>query len=284
MKISTTEPINIEFTPKHYIKIHKEIIAAHILPEHRISVLTYLNYNQTWDNTVNYSPIHMIQWSGYKPNWRKRAGNKENIYEKFKKCMNWYFENGYIIDFDETNFIKNNFQSSLLNKEKLLPENNFGIIYDFELSAIMNYEISYKPLNKSIIILLLAYVRAYTWNRKTEPTGHSESSKKRKPEIFHSQFEFIGSFIGVSPRLVSKATSILQELGLLVTYRMPSFRDIEGVWHSDDIIYVCPYKFTYCNEKLRLCTKEEYDWEKELDYGIEYLRESKFYSKKFYQE
>ena len=48
--------------PTHNVKVPKEIILQNTYPEHRISALFYLNYNQTWDGMVNYSPIYMIHW------------------------------------------------------------------------------------------------------------------------------------------------------------------------------------------------------------------------------
>lgn len=224
----------------------------------------------------------MIQWSGYRPNWRK--GVRDNIYDKFCKCMSWYFENGYIFDFDKDKYVQNNFQSSLLNKDKISPQNNFGLIYDFEIKAIMKYKLTYKPLNKSTILLLLSYIRAFTWIRKNEITGHSEKSKKEKPEIFHSQFVTMEKYISVNSRMISKATSILEDLEIMKTYRMPSYQDDDGTWHTDDIIYICPYKIIVDKKNLHFCNKEEYNWQKELDYGITYLREQKYISKKFYQE
>lgn len=268
--------------PNRYIKIPKEIILEKELSEHRISTLIYLNYNQTWDEMVHYSPTYMIQWCGYKANWRK--GKKENIYDKFLNCMSWLHKNGYIIDFDAVAYTQNNFQSSLINMEKVLPENNFGVINDFEIEAIMNYKSTYKPLNKSILLLMLSYIRAFTWVRADLKTGYSESSKKNKPEIFHGQFEYMENFIGVRPKMISKATNVLEELGMIKTYRMPNYKDAQGHWHSDDIICVCPYKFVSCNDTLRLCEKEEYDWQKELDYGVSFLREQKYSSRKFYQD
>ncbi len=268
--------------PNRYIKVPKEIILANTLPEHRISVLTYLNYNQTWDEMVHYSPIYMIQWSGYKANWRSSTKDKPNIYDKHLSCMNWYFENGYILDFDSDRYTQNNFQSSLLNMEKLIPGKNFGIIYDFEIATIMKYQSSYKPLNRSILLLLLSYVRAFTWTRTNEITGHSEKSKKDKPEIFHSNFEAMGNFLGMNRKMVSRATTVLEELGLIKTYRMPSYKDKESNWRTDDIIYIFPYKILLNNKTFRICDNDEYDWERELKYGIQYLFERR--NKKFYQE
>jgi hypothetical protein len=231
---------------------------------------------------VHYSPVYMIQWSGYKPNWHR--GDVKNIYTKFKDCMQWYFENGYLIDFDIDKYTRSTFQSSLLNEEKIRPKNNFGLIYDFEIEVINGYQSTYRPLNRSILLLLLSYIRAFTWIRSCETSGHSESSKKRKPEIFYSQFNDISSFIGISPTMVSKATSVLEELGLIVTHRMPHYMDSNGNWHTDDMIYICPYRYTGRNNQIVKCSKEEYDYEKELKYGITFLKERKYVSKKFYQD
>lgn len=268
--------------PQHYVKVPKEIIKDTSLTEHRISTLIYLNYNQTWDKMVGYSPKHIIQWSGYKPNWR--SGMKDNIYDKFKNCMSWFHQNGYILDFDEELFKQNTFQSSSLNKEKLSPQDNFGLIYDFEIEAIINYKSQYKPLNKSILLLLLSYIRAFTWIRKKEMTGHSELSKRDKPEVFHSKYETMAKIIGIRPKLISKATLILEELGIINTHRMPRYKDQDGNWHIGDIIFICPYRLVSSQNNGFISIDKEYDWEKELEYGINYLRECKYVSKKFYQE
>lgn len=282
-KSLTEQPeIILPDTIQRFVKVPKEVILANTLPEHRISTLLYFNYNQTWDETVHYSPLYMIQWSGYKPNWYR--GTKVNIYTKFRDCMQWYFESGYIIDFDINKYFQSIFQSSLLNEEKIKPKNNFGIIYDFEVEIINAYQSPYRPLNRSILLLLLSYIRAFTWVRTNEVSGHSEKSKKRKPEIFNSQFKTIAAFIGITPTMVSKATAVLEQLGLIKTHRMPRYKDSSGNWHTDDIIYICPYKYISRKTQIYKCTKEEYDYEKELEYGIMFLREKNYVSKKFYQD
>lgn len=225
----------------------------------------------------------MIQWCGYKPNWRKLKDNKENIYDKFLRCMKWLHENGYILDFNSEKYIQSTFQSSFLNKEKLLPPNNFGIIYDFEIETIMKYVSSYRPLSKSILLLVLSYLRAFTWLRATAISGHSDKSKKSKPEIFHSQFKTMGEYLGIKEKLISKAITVLEKMEIIKTHRMPCFQDSGGTWHSDDIIFVFRYKIIVSNNVLHICTKEEYDFEQELEYGINYLRNLNHVSKKFYQ-
>lgn len=270
-------------TIQRFVKVPKEIILENTLTEHRISTYLYLNYNQTWNKMVHYSPIYMIQWCGYVPNWNRHK-DRVNIYDKFLNCMQWYFENGYIIDFDRNKYSQSTFQSSLLNEDKFKPSNNFGVIYDFEVEVINNYQSSYKPLNKSILFLLLSYIRAFTWKRTNEISGHSEKSKKDKPEIFYSQFTTMATFIGVNRKMIAKATTVLEELCLIKTHRMPRYKDSNDNWHTDDIIYICPYKYESYRGQIYRCSKEEYNYVDELNYGIMYLREQKYISKKFYQD
>lgn len=267
--IETETNSKLPNTINRFIKIPKEVILANTLPEHRISAFLYFNYNQTWENTVHYSSIYMIQWCKYKANWYR--GTEKNIFTKFRDCMDWYFENGYIIDFDKEKYIQNTFQSSLLNMEKINPKNNFGILYDFEIETINMYQSPYKPLNKSILFLLLSYIKAFTWIRTNETSGHSEKSKKSKPEIFYSQFQSIAAFIGSDRKMIAKATEVLEQLGLIKTHRMPRYKDSNDNWHTDDIIYICPYRYIWRNSQIVQCTKEEYDYKKELEYGILFL-------------
>lgn len=281
-KSSTIATVEIRI-PNHIVKVSKDIILRPNVSEHRISTLFYLNYNRTWENTVNYSPIHMIQWCGYKSNWNRHR-NRESIYDKFLSSMQWMFSNGYIIDFDKDKYIQNTLQSSLLNLDLIEPNKDFAIVYDFEYETIVKYDSPYKPLTKSILLLVFSYIKAFTWVRFTSISGHSEKTKKSKPEIFHSQFEIMSQFIGIKPKMISKATEILERMGLIKTHRMPSYQDSDGQWHSDDIIYVIPYKIVCESKHFYICSKDEYDPQKELENGIMYLRNINHISKKFYQE
>lgn len=269
-------------TENRFIKVPKEIILAKELSEHRLSAFLYLNYNQTWDEMVHYSPLYMIQWSGYKTTWNR--SNKDNIYEKFKRCMLWLFKNSYIMNFDTQRYTLSNFQSSLLNYEKIRPSNNFGLLYNFEINTINKFKSTYKPLNKSVLLLLLSYIRAFTWVRNNEISGHSISSQKEKPEILQTNFQSIEFFTGIPRKLVSRAMSVLEEMEMIITYRMPKYKDADGGWHSDDLICVCPYKYLLKGNRIYKCNNEEYSYEKELQYGIEFVKSQAYFSKKFYQD
>lgn len=70
---------------------------------------------------------------------------------------------------------------------------------------------------------------------------------------------------------------------IIKTHRMPCFQDNGGTWHTDDIIFVFRYKVIASNKALHICSKDEYDFEQELEYGINCLRNMNHISKKFYQ-
>lgn len=257
-------------TIKHFLKVPKEVILEKTLSEHRMAVFLYLNYNQTWDSAVHYSPLYMIKWNGYKVNWN-RGKKRQNLYTKFRNCMQWYSDNGYIIGFDKGKYSQSIFQSSMLCDDKINPKSNFGLIYDFEIAAIYDYHSPYKPLNRSILLLLLSYIRAFTWGRGETIPRRSLHSSKVKPEIFCSQFKTMASFIGISPAMVSKAVAVLEQLGLIKIHRMSSYQDSCGGWHMGDVIFICPYKYLFKGNQIRKCTDEEYDYKAELEYGISFL-------------
>lgn len=199
--------------------------------------------------------------------------------------MEWFYSKGYIIDFNKDLFTGNTFQCSLAYEEKIRPDSNFGLIYDFELETINSYTSKYRAVNKSTLLLVLSYIRLNTWVRKTDLTGHSEKSKKSKPEICNRQLVEIANDLGLSSNLVSKSLTTLEEFNFVASKAMPRFQDELGNWHTEDTIFVAPYKFRVISEgKIVQSSKEEYDYEKEIAYGIKFLQERKYSSKKFYQE
>ena len=66
------------------------------------------------------------------------------------------------------------------------------------------------------------------------------------------------AFIGSDRKMIAKATEVLEQLGLIKTHRMPRYKDSNDNWHTDDIIYICPYRYIWRNNQIIQCTKEEY--------------------------
>jgi hypothetical protein len=260
----------IPYKINHFVKVPKEVILAKGLPIHRASVFLYLYYNQTREDTVHYSPTYMIQWCRYKPVWDRHS--KVNIYTKSRDCMKWLYENEYITNFRQEDFVTTRFQSSKLNLSKMYPSENFGILYDFEIEIINQYHSTHRPITRSMLLLLLSYIRAFTLKRTVNVFGDFEKYKVENPEIFCSCYKDISAFTGIEEHLVSKATNILQQLGLIETYRIPKYKDEEGHWHNNGLIYVSPYKYQVKNNELILCKKEEYSYKDEINNGLALLK------------
>lgn len=269
--------------PKYFISVPSELITAKELNDKRISCFYYLNQNITYENTVMYCFNYMAKFCKYKAQWNRNQQN--NIHSKFLECMKWFHDNGYIIDFNSDKFIGQTFQCSPVDINKIRKPERFAKIYDFEIEKIINFKSDYRPLSSSILLLTLSYLRLKTWNRKDEITGYSESSKKDKPEICHKKYIEIAQEIGLSEKIVSRAIHTLSSFGFIAVRPMPRFRDENNYWVVDDTIFITPYKFIQKQDgEFTLASKEFYDFRKEISYGISFIKEQKYTSKKFYQE
>lgn len=275
--------ICMNIKPNYFLKIPKQLILENQLPPHRISSFIYLLKNETKVGyRCHYTASYMISESGYTTNW-SRNKKRINVLQKFVSCMNWFVQNNYIDAFDEHEYTLNHFQTSILNDDLFYPEDGYGALFDFEINEIMKYECDYKPLNKSILLLILSLIRAYTWKRKTSITGYSDRSKSEKPEILWTTFEDISEYTGVSRQLVSRAVQVLEDLGLIKTLRLSS-QKIEDKIINGRILIACPYKIIYKDNKFKICVTEEYDCDQELSLGKDYVNYYRRNHKKFYQE
>ena len=265
-----------------FVKVPRELIYASTVSEKRASCFSYLIFNSTLQDTVAYSAKQIITWCGFKPNWN-RSKTKANIYDKFLDCMTWIYQNGYILNFEDTEFTGNNYCYSLLNTDKMFPSDNFGIIYDFEIEKIKNYKSKYRTLTQSTILLILSYIRVNLWKRSANLEFQEEKLKKEKPEICNKQILEISNDIGISERLISRSIDILVELDIIDMSPMPRFQDELGNWHTEDSIFVNKYKFIR-NEHGVIIKDNSYDYESELSNGIDFIRKRKYVSRKFYQK
>lgn len=274
--------------PKLYLKVPKELILEKELNEKRIDCFSFIYFNSTLEKRVNYSMNYMIEWCGFTPQKRKAKSDSAYIGNKFNIIMMWLYQHNYLINFNTNKFLGNNFQSSLINTNYLHPENGYGLIYDFEINKIREYHSTYKTMTKSILLLVLSYLRLKLWIRKNGKIAYTKNYEKDKPEICHKQIIEISNDLGISSKLISRAIYILEEFGIIVTKSMPRFKDEIGNWHTDDTIFANRYKFVIYfdieSQTRTIKLDKNYNYEKEISYGVEFLKEKKYYSRKFYQE
>lgn len=238
----------------------------------------------TNDNTVLYTCDYLIRWCGFTPSRKKSKKDNCSINDKFSQVIDWLYQNYYISDFEADEFGGNNFQYCAVDKDRFFSSGNFAIIYDFEFQILKSYESKYKPLTNSVILLVLTYIRLNMWRRIYQYTGESETTKKEKPEICNKQYTEISSDLGVSSRLISRSIDALENFGIIAVKHMPRFKDETGQWHTEDTIFVNSYRYLYDTKTRKHRLDCDYDYEKEIRYGIKFLQERKYSSKKFYQD
>lgn len=233
-------------------------------------IYSYFATHQGLNESVGFSCDDVVIWSGYKPNY-----NKNKINDKIASLITYFEANGfYLIDGDLT---RNNFVKATLDLNRFSPENQFAVIYFDELEKIRDYDTINNDKGKihsSILLLALSYIRVNLLRR------HSDFSfnKGNKPEFCYRMYKDIEADIGISSRYISRAISILEELGILASATIPRWKDESNVWHTGVTLFVNKYKYKD-TEKL----DDEYDYKQELIWGEEYIRQKKYLKKKFNQ-
>ena len=100
-----------------------------------------------------------------------------------------------------------------------------------------------------------------------------------KPEFCYRHYNNIEVDIGLSSRYISKATKILNKMDIIEYRELPRYKDESGNWHTEVTLFVNKYKRIDNGESI----DTKYDFNQELQWGIEYIKEKKFLSKKFLQ-
>ena len=274
-----------ELSPKYCYRIPKEILSQSIPSEHIVPVICALQNHLSLYGNVTYSRNYLLNWFGYKPSEDRHKG-AITIQTKYLNCMQWLKDQEYIESFDESNFRTDKFNESYVDVDKLYPNKNYGILYDFEVELIKNIDFNKKHgINNSLVLIFLAYLRSYSWNRanlERSYLSHSKKSRQEKPEIFHSTYKSMSSFLGLSERTIVKLTGLLTDLGIIRTYRFPKYKGSSSKCHYGEIIYVFTYKFQYLNGEYSLC--DGYDPEQEIKNGIKFIQENQYETKKFNQQ
>jgi hypothetical protein len=171
------------------------------------------------------------------------------------------------------------FTLAYLNQEKFFPDSQFALIYIDELQKITEFKKHTKDVNKmnsSIILLVLSYLRVNMLRRQ----GEYFANKSDKPEFCYRMYIDIEKDIGISNRYISRAVKILNEMDLIVSEEMPRYKDEKGNWHTEVTLFVNKYKREKGGESLNI----DYDYQQELAWGKEYVKEKKYLNKKFYQD
>lgn len=250
-------------TTNNFLKIPKEIIHSSSIGEKRISCYLYFLLNQTYDDSVMYTCNYLVRWCGYTPSRTKRK-NGLSVNESFSNIIYWLYENLYISDFDDKKFSGDTFQYCYVDKNRFVDCDHFGMIYDFEFEMLRQY----KSKTGSLLLLVLSYIRLHIWR-------NTDCNQNKRPETLNKCLTEISEDIGISTRMISKTIKELCDIGILKTATTPRFRDQDGVWHTEDMIIANTYKYHWDDTTKTYLLDQNYDCDKELKFGVQYLQQRK---------
>lgn len=255
--------------------IPKDIVFDIELKKDRVMLFSYFASKRGLDDTVGFSIDNIVDWCGYKINYRKGKINDRftGLVEDFSK--------GDYITFDGL-LSRNNYIEAKLNIAKFDIPSQFAIVYLDEIQKLKDFEqytdVKNKnnKMNVSILLLLLSYLRLNMLRRQKDYFG----DKSNKPEFCFRLYKDIENDISISSRYISRAIDILEELKLIATRTIPRTKDKDGNWHTGVTLFANRYKRIDGGESIDM----EYNCKQELQWGYEYITEKKYLSKKFIQD
>lgn len=239
----------------------------------RAIVYSYFASKRGLDDTIGFSCNSIVKWCGHKADYHK---NKIN--DQITETVTQLKDEKYIkLD---GNILADIYFEAKINQEKFDIPTSFALIYLDELDKIREFKknIENKNIRKmssSILILTLSYLRVNMLRRQKDYIGILSD----KPEFCYRMYIDIEKDLGISNRYISRAVKILEELDLIAMQEYPRWQDEYGNWHTEVTMFVNKYKRIDGGESLDM----NYDYNQELKWGYEYIKDKKFLKKKFDQ-
>jgi hypothetical protein len=238
-------------------------------------VYSYFASKRGFDDTVGFSCNNIVGWCGHSVDYHK---NKIN--DQVTQCINGLVNNEYITV--NGNILSNLFCEAVINNDKFDVPNSFAIIYFNEIQKIRDfkkYTEDTNRMNSSILLLVLSYLRVNMLRRQEYYIGNESD----KPEFCYRMYINIEKDIGLSNRYISRSVKILNEMNIIKSYELPRWKDENDNWHTEVTLFVNKYKYKKNTENGSFIIDDNYNYEKELQWGIDYIKEFKYLKKKFDQ-
>lgn len=257
-----------------YATVPKEIIYNKEMNDKRVIVYCYFSLKYGLDDTVGFSCDSVVTWCGFKSNY-----HKDKINENITTTINGLISNQYIKVSGVIS--RNEYNEATLNMEKFCPDTQFAIIYYDEIQKIMDFkkiindDKEKNRMSSAILLLVLSYLRMNMLRRQEGYIGKESD----KPEFCYRYYIDIEKDIGISSRYISRAISILIKLDLLAKQEIPRYKDEHDNWHTEVTLFVNKYKY---DKQGKL--DQKYNYQQELQWGIDYIKDKKYLKKKFKQD
>lgn len=249
-----SSPTTLSGLSAKYITIPSSIILDKEMDAKRVAVFSYFRVRKGYDEKIEFSIPSIVKWSGCKPDTRS-----DGISKKFMDVVTALKDRGYLTYSEELHKVA--YTTGEFNTEKVFDEcqtESFAVVYLDELYKILEYKKDNNKdafLNNTVLLLVFAFFRNAIFRRlnKLKPeevnidnlNSHIHDVESRRslyPEAYADKYSEISKKIGVTPRTISKAVDILEELGLLVTDSAYRIHDEDGKYNTQDTIFANAYK------------------------------------------
>lgn len=248
-----SSPVELDTINGNYFAIPASIIMDTDITEKRATVFSFFSIYRGLNSSLFFSINNIVKWTGKQPNRHANGINSKII--QVIECLR---DGGYLILSEELN--NSSCVEATLNLYKISQEcdnDRFAIIYLDELKQIMDYQNPNAKdafLNSDVILLVFAYLRMKIYRRRNKlfleeisvnnQNNHQldiDTRRLRSPDAYDCYYYEIAEELGLTPRTVSKAVDVLNELGLIYSEPLPRIK-YENKWRTDHTVFCNTYK------------------------------------------
>jgi DNA-binding transcriptional ArsR family regulator len=223
------------------------------MTEKRVTVFSFFSIYRGLNSSLFFSINNIVKWTGRQPNRHANGINSKII--QVIECLR---DGGYLTlseELDNSSCIEATLNLSKISEE--CDNDRFAIIYLDELKKIMDYQNPNAKdvfLNNDVILLVFTYLRMKIYRRRNklfleEINVDNQNNRQldidtrrlRSPDAYDCYYYEIAEELGLTPRTVSKAVDVLNELGLIYSESLPRIK-YENKWRTDHTVFCNTYK------------------------------------------
>lgn len=202
------EKVKLSGDSSKFILIPYDVVLDTTMNKYRALVYSYLYLKTAMDNTLTFNTENFKKWSGKQIGVNRKL---DTYADKIILALSM-LNNKWFVSFDSI-IKKGHYTDIVFDKDRVYDycsENRFAVIYLDELNTILSYN-SNNPrdtkFDNSILLLVFLYLRANI------PIRHNNYCDNA--EAYDTYYKTIGQELGLSEKVVSKAASILMNMGLI---------------------------------------------------------------------
>lgn len=243
----------LDMVSANYFAIPESIILDTDIDKKRAITFAYFATRRGIGGELLFSVNNIIKWAGKTPDRHANGAN-----DKIVQIIESLKSTGYLKLLGKLDSYS--YTEAIFDFQKVLQEceyDRFAIIYLDELKKILGYKnvrAGDSSVNNATVFLVFAYLRMMIYRRQNKlrpeeinldnKNSHEydiEARRLRSPEAYNCHYCEIAEFLGLSARIVSKAVSVLNELGLIYSEALPRIQR-DGKWWTDHTVFSNAYK------------------------------------------